>query len=162
MLIIPLHKKPTFATFPWITALLVLVNIFIYFGVLRIYQNSHYATLWMVSRCVNKAIRHFYNAYLHMDLRFEIYSIDWFRMTSFYLTYTFEFLVGSLIVLTTIPELKKEPKVFRISALNFNIDYLFVLVFYFCVSVPYFLNTLVYLHRKRKQMLKHAAKLHDD
>lgn len=35
MLIIPLHKKPTFATFPWITALLVLVNIFIYFGLQR-------------------------------------------------------------------------------------------------------------------------------
>lgn len=32
MLIIPLHKKPTLANFPWVTVLLVLVNIFIYFA----------------------------------------------------------------------------------------------------------------------------------
>ncbi|HWT14807.1 MAG TPA: rhomboid family intramembrane serine protease [Patescibacteria group bacterium] len=32
MLIIPLHKKPTLATFPWITALLVLVNVVVYFA----------------------------------------------------------------------------------------------------------------------------------
>lgn len=30
MLIIPLHKKPTLANFPWVTILLVLVNVFIY------------------------------------------------------------------------------------------------------------------------------------
>lgn len=30
MLIIPLHKKPTLANFPWVTVLLVLVNVFIY------------------------------------------------------------------------------------------------------------------------------------
>lgn len=35
MLIVPLHKKPTLATFPWITALLVLVNVFIYVAIQR-------------------------------------------------------------------------------------------------------------------------------
>ena len=30
MLILPLHKKPTLANFPWVTLLLVLVNVFIY------------------------------------------------------------------------------------------------------------------------------------
>ncbi|MBL0039590.1 MAG: rhomboid family intramembrane serine protease [Xanthomonadales bacterium] len=35
MLIIPLHKKPTLSTFPWITALLVLINAFVYFGLQR-------------------------------------------------------------------------------------------------------------------------------
>ncbi len=35
MLIIPLHKKPTFATFPWITALLVLINIYVYVALQR-------------------------------------------------------------------------------------------------------------------------------
>jgi membrane associated rhomboid family serine protease len=30
MLILPLHKKPTLANFPWVTVLLVLVNLFIY------------------------------------------------------------------------------------------------------------------------------------
>ena len=32
MLILPLHKKPTLANFPWVTLLLVLVNGFIYFA----------------------------------------------------------------------------------------------------------------------------------
>jgi membrane associated rhomboid family serine protease len=35
MLIIPLHKKPTVATFPWVTALLVVVNVFVYFALQR-------------------------------------------------------------------------------------------------------------------------------
>lgn len=35
MLIIPLHKKPTLATFPWVTLLLVLVNVFIYVALQR-------------------------------------------------------------------------------------------------------------------------------
>lgn len=33
MLIIPLHKKPTLANFPWVTILLVLVNVFIYVAI---------------------------------------------------------------------------------------------------------------------------------
>jgi hypothetical protein len=33
MLIIPLHKQPTLANFPWVTILLVLVNVFIYVAI---------------------------------------------------------------------------------------------------------------------------------
>lgn len=35
MLILPLHKKPTLATFPWVTLLLLLCNVFVYFGLQR-------------------------------------------------------------------------------------------------------------------------------
>jgi membrane associated rhomboid family serine protease len=35
MLIIPFHRKPTYATFPWVTLLLVLVNVFVYVALQR-------------------------------------------------------------------------------------------------------------------------------
>jgi membrane associated rhomboid family serine protease len=42
MLIIPLHKKPTLANFPWVTALLVLVNVFVYTA-LQVPDNARHA-----------------------------------------------------------------------------------------------------------------------
>jgi hypothetical protein len=110
---------------------------------------------------VNKIIRHFYNAYLHMDLRFEIYPIDWFRMSSFYVTYSLEYLISLLVVVTAIPEVKKSPIIYKNEFLNFSFDYLFVLLFYVCASIPYFLNTIVYLHSKRSQMLYYANLHHE-
>jgi hypothetical protein len=91
-----------------------------------------------------------------MDLRFEVYQVDWFRMTSFYLTFTLEYLISVLLVIKTIPFLRNEPKTWNIRSLNIKFDYAFVLIFYLCASFPYFLNTIVYLHRKRQQMLKLA------
>jgi hypothetical protein len=40
--------------------------------------------------------------------------------------------------------------------LNFDFDYELVYFFYLCASIPNFLNTFVYLHRKRRQQLGHA------
>ena len=42
--------------------------------------------------------------------------------------------------------------------INFDFDYQLVLFFYMCASVPNFVNTAVYLHRKRKQQLSMAAR----
>ena len=42
---------------------------------------------------------------------------------------------------------------------NFNFDYKFVYFFYLCASVPNFINTFVYMHRKRKEQLKLAEDL---
>lgn len=43
MLILPLHKKPTLANFPWVTLLLVLVNVFIYVA-LQAPDNARHAS----------------------------------------------------------------------------------------------------------------------
>jgi hypothetical protein len=42
--------------------------------------------------------------------------------------------------------------------LNFDFDYQLVFFFYICASVPNFINTFVYLHRKRQQQLNLAAR----
>lgn len=47
---------------------------------------------WVVLRCASKIIRHGYNAYLALNLKFEYYWIDYLRMTSFYVLYLAEFI----------------------------------------------------------------------
>lgn len=42
--------------------------------------------------------------------------------------------------------------------MNFDFDYQLILFFYMCASVPNFINTAVYLHRKRQQQLGMAAR----
>lgn len=42
---------------------------------------------WVVLRCISRTIRHVYNAYLALNLKFEYYWVDYLRMTSFYLLY---------------------------------------------------------------------------
>ena len=51
-------------------------------------------------------IRHFYNAYLAMDLKFEVYAIDYVRMTSYYVIYLIEYLYSLILVITTLPFIK--------------------------------------------------------
>ena len=128
-----------------------------------IYPAAHYVPYWIALRCVNKIIRHLYNAYLCMDLRFEKYAVEWVRTSSFYVIYTLEYIVSLLLVIQTIAHLRREPIRLPASAtpLNVAFDYMIVLLYFMCVSTPYFLNTVVYLHRKREQML-YFAKLHQD
>jgi Protein tyrosine phosphatase-like protein, PTPLA len=65
-----------------------------------------FVTYWVILRCVVKIIRHFYNAYAAMDLKFEVYAIDYIRMTSFYVLYPLEYLLSLTLVIKTIPEIK--------------------------------------------------------
>ena len=57
-------------------------------------------------RCFNKIVRHFYNAYLAMDLKYEIYLIDYIRMTSYYVFYVVEYLLSLALVMQTLPIIK--------------------------------------------------------
>ena len=74
----------------------------------------------MILRCFNKIIRHFYNAYTAMDLKFEVYAIDYIRMTSFYITYPLEYLMTQLLVIYTIPIIKYALMTFTNN--DFNIE----------------------------------------
>lgn len=121
---------------------------------------------------MNKIIRHFYNAYLTMDLKLEVFLIDYLRMTSFYFLYTLEYLYSLLLVIVTLPKLtyilfmvnpycensdKSEKFDYTMpNNLNFNFDYRIVFFFYMCASIPNFLNTFMYLHNKRKEQLQYA------
>ena len=55
---------------------------------------------------MNKIVRHFYNAYLAMDLKFEVYAIDYLRMTSYYILYVLEYLYSIILVVVTLPQVK--------------------------------------------------------
>ena len=48
-------------------------------------------------------IRHWYNAYLSLSLKFEYYLIDYCRMTSFYVLYVMEFILMELLLWNAIP-----------------------------------------------------------
>lgn len=51
-------------------------------------------------------MRHFYNAYLAMDLKYEIYFVDYVRMTSYYLLYVGEYIISLALVIQTLPIVK--------------------------------------------------------
>ncbi len=57
-------------------------------------------------RCFSKIVRHFYNAYIAMDLKFEVYAIDYIRMTSFYVIYPAEYILSLILVIQTLPAIK--------------------------------------------------------
>jgi hypothetical protein len=76
-------------------------------------------------------------------------------MTSFYVLYVAEYALTVLLLWQAIPEVKQSAAM-KINMPNaFNLDLDLTLV-YFCVltlSVPNFVNTFVYLHKKRQQQL---------
>ena len=90
-----------------------------------------------------------------MGFKFKIYVIDWTRMSSFYVLYPVEYALSMLIVLTTLPVVKSNG-----SLVYFSFDFAVIYFLYMCLSLPHFLNTFIYLHRKRLQQLymgKHMA-----
>ena len=84
----------------------MLINIWMLFGVIQFNKDSELVMHWVILRCVQKIVRHFYNAYTAMDLKFEVYAIDYIRMTSFYVLYPLEYLYSLLLVVKTIPVIR--------------------------------------------------------
>lgn len=84
----------------------MLINLWVLFGVIEFNVASPYVMHWVILRCVSKIIRHFYNAYTAMDLKFEVYAIDYIRMTSFYLIYPLEYVYTLILVVNTLPKIK--------------------------------------------------------
>ena len=69
-------------------------------------------------------------------------------MSSFYFLYPAEYALSILTVLTTLPVVKSQE-----SLVYFGFDFAIFYFLYMCLSLPHFLNTLIYLHRKRLQQL---------
>ena len=102
--------------------------------------------------CLSKIVRHSYNAYLGLNLKFEYYWIDWLRMNSFYLLYTTEYALSILLLFAAIPNIKRESAQFiqMPNEINFDLDVTLIYFVLLFASVPNFISTFVYLHRKRK------------
>ena len=86
-----------------------------------------------------------------MGYKFKLYPIDWARMTSFYVLYPTEYALSIIIVLATLPVVKRTKALVLTEKLG--IDFAIVYFLYICLSFPHFLNTFIYLHRKRLQQL---------
>ena len=108
---------------------------------------------WVYLRCVSKLLRHSYNAYLALNLKFEYYWVDWLRMTSFYVLYVAEYLLSVILLIITLPFVKVNPETSYSlpNDLNFHFDLTLVYFLVLCISVPNFVSTFVYLHKKRAQ-----------
>jgi hypothetical protein len=73
-------------------------------------------------------------------------------MTSFYVLYTSEYLLSILLLFAAIPNIKRESAQFiqMPNEVNFDLDVTLIYFVLLFVSVPNFISTFVYLHRKRK------------
>ena len=58
----------------------------------------------MVARCVNKMLRHMYNTYCAMGLKFALYGFEFFRTSSFYILYLVEYALINVLVIEALPE----------------------------------------------------------
>ena len=101
----------------------MLVHLAMPFGVIAFSPDSetaHWLTNWWVLvRCLNKLLRHFYQTYSALGLRFAYYPVDWIRMSSFYVIYTSEYILSLLLVIITIPVVKAEPSLQMPNIFNF-------------------------------------------
>ncbi len=108
----------------------------------------------MTIRSYRKLVRYFNRMYLDMGFRNEVYSIEWLNITSLTLTFPVEYLISVLIVLVTYPVAHQSLHTKIRVTDNFKLDGSLMYLVLLFVSVPYFLSTLVYLCRKRTQVLE--------
>ena len=103
---------------------------------------------WIAIRCVNKQVKHSYNTYCAMGLKFTFYPFEFFRTTSFYIIYLAEFALMNILVIEALPFVK--PILFQ----NWEgqikqLDSRFFYILFLCFALPHFLSTYIRLHKKR-------------
>ena len=89
------------------------------------YVPSHYIIFyWIVSRMISRLIKHIYNIYINMGMRFELIWLDYFRFTSFYLFLPLEAILSYALLYCIFPEIKKNsPVLYRYNE-DIHIDYI--------------------------------------
>ena len=73
-------------------------------------------------------------------------------MTSFYVLYVTEYLLSVALVVSVLPQIKGTGYALP-NEINFHLDMSLVYFLVLSVSVPNFVSTFVYLHKKRSQQL---------
>ena len=124
-------------------------------GVIEI-QNTHYIIFyWILIRIASRLIKHVYNIYINMGMRFQIVWLDYFRFTSFYLMLPLEVMCSYLVIYFLFSDIRLNgPKFFKIESIDFVVDYTLLIFMYFTISIPNLFNTFSYLHDKRIQLLQ--------
>mmetsp|Transcript_31013 Transcript_31013/g.30560 ORF Transcript_31013/g.30560 Transcript_31013/m.30560 type:complete len:174 (-) Transcript_31013:63-584(-) len=112
---------------------------------------NHYINFyWMAIRVIERIIKHVYNVYIAMGLRFELVWLDYFRFSSFYVLYPLELLCSYAVIYHLYPDIRK---LFEYDLGGFTLDYGVCIFMYIGISIPNFLNTFHYLNNKKKQLL---------
>ena len=126
---------------------------FLIFAVIDFYPSHKWVMCFMAVRALSKLIRYLYNVYTTMGYKFTFFPFEWVRMSAFYILYPLEGFLTLIIILATVPIVKtNESLIWEIRTfLNVNIDFTIFYFIFLCASLPNFLSTLVYLHRKRRQ-----------
>ena len=96
---------------------------FILFGVIQFHISQQLVWWWILARCLNKIIRHLYNAYLALKFKLYYFWLDWSRMSSFYVLYSFEFAISTCIVWTALPYVKEAKMIQMPNRFNFCLDF---------------------------------------
>ena len=137
----------------------LIINIFqayfILFAVIDFYPTHKWVMCFMAVRALSKLIRYLYHVYVTMGYKFSFYPFEWVRMSFFYILYPLEQFFTLLIILATVPVVKSNQSLlWEIRYLiDLNIDFTIFYFIFLCASLPNFVSTIVYLHRKRRQQL---------
>jgi len=129
-------------------------SIFVTFGVIPFFMAHDWVIVWVCLRSFRKLFRYFNRMYLDMGFRNEVYSIEWINITLLTISFPLEYLVSVLIVLVTYPVARQSKDTKLVITQNFRLDGSLLYLMLLFISVPYFLSTLVYVCRKRTQVLE--------
>ena len=116
---------------------------------------NHFVIAWVAIRCLNKQIKHIYNTYCALDLKFTFYPLEFCRTTSFYIIYLVEYALMNILVIEALPTVK--PILFQSWEGEVNsLDSKFFYILFLCFALPHFLSTYIELHKKRQKTLIYA------
>jgi hypothetical protein len=137
------------------------MDTFILFCVIDILPNSPLVNIWIALKATQMILRHLYNCFKALDIKFGLYPVSWLRMTLFYVLYPAEYMTIGFLMLAALPYAKAFSSSSEASGIALTIlrktpelvqkhfDLSFVYFFYMFLGVPHFCNTYIKLHRKR-------------
>jgi len=85
----------------------ILISSWMLFLVIELHPTHFIAFYWMLIRLTERSIKHIYNIYIQMGLRFELIWIDYFRFTSFYVLYPMEVICSYVVLYFMFPFIKR-------------------------------------------------------
>lgn len=84
----------------------ILIANWMIFGVLELQPTHYVAFFWIIIRVTERTIKHVYNIYINMGLRFELIWIDYFRLMSFYVLYPLETGISYAVIYSLYDDIK--------------------------------------------------------
>ena len=75
------------------------MDTFILFCVIDILPNSPLVNIWIALKATQMILRHLYNCFKALDIKFGLYPVSWLRMTLFYVLYPAEYMTIGFLML---------------------------------------------------------------